>query len=252
MQEENSIVEGEFQGLDASNRAPFVILAIDTTSAHRSVAVSQGVSLLGEVDICSAATHSRQLHFEIRWLFERVGIDLQAIDLISPCVGPGSFTGVRVGLATAKGLADGLGVPLIPVSSLAALAHRASVRGVIGTVLDALRGEVYTQRFEADGSGALRTLDEARLCRLSEGWSSVRDSCDWVVTSLPGEPTHVAIQGAPSGRVINLVAPFLAGSVAALARLAFRRGGPVSSDAVDGLYVRQSDAETHRKCGPGF
>lgn len=93
----------------------------------------------------------------------RAGLTMRDIDVVVVGRGPGSFTGVRIGVATAKGLAQGLGVPLYGVGTLDAIAHgaaRAGVRGLIGVVGDAMRGEVYPALFRLDAAGVERLTDD--------------------------------------------------------------------------------------------
>ncbi|MBI4467795.1 MAG: tRNA (adenosine(37)-N6)-threonylcarbamoyltransferase complex dimerization subunit type 1 TsaB [Acidobacteria bacterium] len=233
--------------LETSSRAAPLILAIDTTSAERSLALAKGDVILAELGICSPGTHSQGLHVEIGWLLGEAGVSMDGIELIAACTGPGSFTGLRVSVATAKGLAHALGAPLAPVSTLAAMAHRSGLRGALGVIRDALRGEVYTGRFEASADGLIRSLDPPGLLPAEEGWRSLAVSCEWIVNGLPpGMPGPPASTNRHVGTT-RLASPFLAASAAVLGWHSFLQGECLPPDRVDGLYVRASDAEIHRR-----
>jgi len=129
-----------------------LVLAFDTASEHIALAVGtlDGRVLVSD-DHAARREANVQLMPSIDALFALQGLDKQDIACVVSGRGPGSFTGVRIAIATAKGIAYGLGVPLYGVSTLDALAwgaYLAGVRGVIGVVADAMRGEVYPARFD--------------------------------------------------------------------------------------------------------
>lgn len=221
-----------------------LVLALDTTSPERSIAITEQELLVAEWGIRSAQTHSRAIHQEIDWLLRKANVDWGCIGLISACAGPGSFTGLRVSLATAKGLAQPLGVPLIPISSLAAMAHASGLPGTVGVIRDALRGDVYVQRFEVSVGRRVRELATPELLALADGWESLAGTCQWIVNGLPEDSTaeHLATRS-----TYRLPTPFLAASVAVLGWRTWLAGDHQSADLADGYYVRASDAELHRK-----
>ena len=124
------------------------ILAIDTASRTCSVAVCRDALTLAEITDAGGETHSRHLMTMVdRALRMSVG-GIGKIDALAVSRGPGSFTGVRIGISTAKGLAAAAGIPLAGVSSLEALAWQAAPTArVVCAMLDARRQEVYWQRF---------------------------------------------------------------------------------------------------------
>ena len=140
-------------------------LGIDTTAGSASVALLSEETLLSEYTLNSGNTHSQTLLPMIEHMFDRVGKTPRDIDLYACAVGPGSFTGVRIGAATVQGLASPWNTPCVPVSALAALAQNlAIVRGRICPVMNARRRQVYTALFESDGTGVLhRTHPDAAL-----------------------------------------------------------------------------------------
>lgn len=138
-----------------------VLVALETATGLGSVAVGQGPVLLGEVTIGTVARHAESLLPALDFLLRSGGIDRRGIAGIVVGAGPGSFTGVRVAAATARGLAHGLDVPLYAYSSLAALALAAPGDGErpVCALLDARRNEVYAACYRYDrGSDRLTTV----------------------------------------------------------------------------------------------
>lgn len=128
------------------------ILAIETSTPTGSVALTDGPTCCHEVHWEGNEGHTAQLMPAIEKIFRESGVDPQSLAGIAVAIGPGSFTGLRVGLATAKGLALGWGKPMVAVSSLAAMAcHAATTEGLIVPMFDARRGEIYTAAYRRDG-----------------------------------------------------------------------------------------------------
>lgn len=125
------------------------ILAVDTSSLTGSVAVLDGDVLLAEITLQTKITHSERLLRTIDWVLEQVGWQTNDLQGLGVAIGPGSFTGLRIGLATLKGIAAGLGIPLVGVSSLESVAYnlRYVIEPVVA-VLDAKRQEVYAAAYQ--------------------------------------------------------------------------------------------------------
>ena len=130
------------------------ILAIDTASSVSSVAVASEGKLQAEVTVEAGRTHSETLLSHIEGALSFAGVERSALRGVAVSIGPGSFTGLRIGLATAKAIAYGLGIPLVGVSTLAALALAFPVPGVYTLALmDAQKGNAYAGLYEwRDGS----------------------------------------------------------------------------------------------------
>ena len=125
------------------------ILAIDTASSVSSVAVASEGKLRAEVTIEAGRTHSETLLSHIEGALSFAGVERSALRGVAVSIGPGSFTGLRIGLATAKAIAYGLGIPLVGVSTLAALALAFPVPDVYTLVLmDAQKGNAYAGLYE--------------------------------------------------------------------------------------------------------
>ncbi|WP_432662725.1 tRNA (adenosine(37)-N6)-threonylcarbamoyltransferase complex dimerization subunit type 1 TsaB [Wukongibacter baidiensis] len=121
------------------------MLAIDTSSLVATVAVMNEEKLLGEYTINSPMTHSQKLMPIIEELLSTLDLSMEDIDYIAASRGPGSFTGVRIGIATVKGLAHARNIPIIGVSSLEGLAYNITYsEELICPIMDARRSQVYT------------------------------------------------------------------------------------------------------------
>lgn len=137
------------------------ILGVDTSSRGGSVAIVDGKTVVGEISSDAAASFSRQLLGMIDTLLARHGFAVENLDAIAVAAGPGSFTGIRIGLATAGGISLATGKPVAGISSLEAAASAARTQGRIAVALDASGGNVYHARFEADGDSLTRITPDA-------------------------------------------------------------------------------------------
>ena len=137
------------------------ILAFDTSTDVTAVAVTQDDQVLAELDAPSSERHAQLLLPRVNECLAHAGLTLADIELFAVGVGPGSFTGVRVGLATAKGFALATGKPVRGVISLEALAHAAFAHqgvpkdALCAPVLDAHKGEVFAGSYQRNADGEL-------------------------------------------------------------------------------------------------
>ena len=147
------------------------ILAFETSAKAASVALLEGDALLGELYLNCGLTHSRTLLESAQRLLEITELTAKDIDAVACAAGPGSFTGVRIGVAAAKGFAWGRDIPCCGVSTLEAMAWQASeFSGIVCCAMDARRSQVYHARFLAENGTLTRlcpdcavSLDEVRL-----------------------------------------------------------------------------------------
>ena len=145
------------------------ILAFDTTSKTAAVAITENEKPIGFTVIDTLNTHSVTLLPMTDDLMKRSGVDIKDIDLFVCSAGPGSFTGVRIGTSTVKGLAFAENKPCIGVSSLEALAMNVfAENGIICPVMDARRGQLYNALFKANGYGTIERLTEDRTVTVDE------------------------------------------------------------------------------------
>ena len=219
------------------------ILAVDTTTPHGSVAVLDADRLLAEIGIASATTHSSRLLSSIDLLLESVGLDIRAIDGFAVTPGPGSFTGIRIGLSTVKSFAFASGRPVAPVSSLRALAWKFRESPVLAApMLDAKKGEIYAALLEVSADGMVEIVPQGAY------------SPEAFLASLPADrPVMIIGDGArvcgekigalgPQAK-ISLRSPFIAAEVGLLGRAILAAGEGVTAEALEPLYYRSSQAE---------
>jgi tRNA threonylcarbamoyladenosine biosynthesis protein TsaB len=144
------------------------ILAFDTSSVRGSVALLEGKDLRAEIRLHSLQTHSTQLLSSIGFLLDRLGWKLSDLNLVAVGVGPGSFTGIRIGIATALGLAHSLEIPFAEISGMDALAHQVSfVGGRIGVVLDAHRSQAFYAEYVGK-NGRIQSAKKSALIDISD------------------------------------------------------------------------------------
>lgn len=120
-----------------------IILAVDTSSNQASLAVSRGEEIVASLSINNNLPHSQTLFPNISELFRIAGLKIQDVTAFATATGPGSFTGLRVGLAAVKGLADSLGKPSLGIDSLDLYALATGFNGAHLVMIEAGRGEVY-------------------------------------------------------------------------------------------------------------
>ncbi|RDS82444.1 tRNA (adenosine(37)-N6)-threonylcarbamoyltransferase complex dimerization subunit type 1 TsaB [Dyella psychrodurans] len=141
------------------------LLAIETATEACSVALVHGETVIARTELAPRRQAERVLPMADELLAE-AGIGKHALDGIAVGRGPGAFTGVRLAVSLAQGMAMALGVPVVTVSSLAALALEAPEDDAdILAVIDARMGEIYAASYRRDGGGGLIALDEERVCK---------------------------------------------------------------------------------------
>ena len=212
-----------------------IVLAIDTSTLLSGVALWQDGRVLAERRR-TVTTHSEALLPMIDEAFAEAGVAPGAVDAIACGAGPGSFTGLRIGLATAKGLCFALDRPLVMISSLAALAARAPDGRVLAT-LDALKGEVYAGLFEVTGGvprleGRQEVLPPAKLAPRLDG-----------VASVVGSGAQKYPELAARARLLDEEAGPRPADVARLAAVRAARGDYDDLASAAPVYIRPSEAE---------
>ena len=221
-----------------------LILALDTTTRSGSCALARHGTVLREDASAADQPPAARLPGDLMALLDAAGVSLADIDLFAVATGPGSFTGLRIGIAAMQGLAFAQHKPLIGISGLDALA--ASVPSGPGTSVatwvDAWRGEVYAARYEggvcveppivAPPATLLAAVTTPPLF-IGDGAATYRDA----IAAALGERARFA----------EPLVPRLAGRIALLAAAAAARGERPAPDAVRPLYVRRPDAELARE-----
>jgi len=214
------------------------ILAVDTSSEHGSVCVVDGNENVGEIRLASSIQHYERLFRSVEFLFQHMPFKLSDIDLFAAARGPGSFTGLRVGLAAMEGFVAAHGKRGAGVTTLEALAWKAGIHdALIVPTIDARRGEVY---------GAVYRRRRDTL--VEERPAVVLKPAEWFA-SLPGGRLVFCGDGAIRYRSaidempewsIHPMDLYLASTIAELA--AAPECGPLKP-----LYVRKTDAEIARE-----
>ena len=141
-----------------------IILALESSAKAASVAVCDNDKLLAQYFQNTGLTHSRTLMAMVQDLLKNIDMTISDVDGIAVASGPGSFTGIRIGVAAAKGLSFGADKPVCGVSTLEAMAqHLDASGGIICPVMDARREQVYNAKFMRDGSRLVRLCDDRAL-----------------------------------------------------------------------------------------
>lgn len=137
-----------------------IILSIDSSTPVAGIAVSDGMQLLGEITLNTKNTHSEKLMPLVKHLLDELALSVNDLDAIAVTQGPGSFTGLRIGMATAKGLAQGAGKKLIAVPTLDCLAQNLlHYPGIICPIMNAQKKQVYTAIYRS-GRNKLERLSD--------------------------------------------------------------------------------------------
>jgi tRNA threonylcarbamoyladenosine biosynthesis protein TsaB len=223
-----------------------MILAVDTSTSSCSVALFNDQRLLAEETYTAGKTHSRHLLSIIHRILEACRCDPSAIEGIAVTRGPGTFTGLRIGISTVKGLAVATRARVVGVSSLAALAFPLSlVNRPVVAMIDARRGEVYHARYQWGADGVLEATTPPSV-----------DAPETVAASLPEAAILVGSGAVLYREVFVAVRPDMCFGdptqhvirAAAVGRLAWDRFRHADVDAVEALipeYIRKSDAQIH-------
>lgn len=139
------------------------ILALDTSTQKGSIALLEGDELVAELRVNSMETHSARLLGNMEFLLAHAGWKLEDLGLIAAGIGPGSFTGIRIGISSAMGLAQTLSIAFAGISCLDATAYAIrEIQGLIGVVLDAQRSQVYWAEY-INGANNCRKIGKPAL-----------------------------------------------------------------------------------------
>jgi len=140
------------------------ILAIDTSTMLGGIAIMDDLNLIAESRLNVKSTHSERLMTEIEHCLKQSGLKISDIDVFAVAIGPGSFTGLRIGLSTAKGFSYATGKPIVSVPTLDALALNFPYsKYPVCTMLDARKKEVYAALFKWEDDGFTKLISEASV-----------------------------------------------------------------------------------------
>ena len=223
------------------------LLALETATLVSGVALATESALLAEWKLETAKTHSELLLPHVELLLQAAQVEKQQLKAVAVSLGPGSFTGLRIGLATAKALAYALRSPLIGVPTLEALAYNCPAPGVLlSPFLDAQKGNVYQGRYRVENGRVLETqpprvvafrtaLEE--LAAAGEPAMALGEGVAWLQ-----QPEYELWQEALVPTPLSVAMP-RAASVAALAWQRLHQGNSDEAMTLEPMYIRRSEAE---------
>ena len=257
---------GVFRGVWPGNCpiiAHVLIFALDTSSPSGSLAVLRDDKLIGTVSTCTGEIHSSRVFRQLDFLLRELSLKLDEFDLFAVTVGPGSFTGLRVGLAAVKGWSEVYRKPIAAVSSLEAVAAQArSPASMLVPVLDARRGQLYFATYQRSAAepDELSLEGDERVGTAAEMWETIeaaRGNRECViVTPVPellSKKSSLSETNRGGAAAIRMepASDVLAPYVARVGRRRAEQGRLADSLTLDANYVRRSDAELHWKAPAG-
>lgn len=226
---------------------PSCLLAVDTATEICGVALVADGRVQSELILDRGETHTRSIMAAIDAILSINNIKVPAVDAYAVTRGPGSFTGLRIGISTVKGLAMATGKPVVGVSSLEVLAYQASGQSpLVCPVMDARRNEVYWSLYERKGAQVSSIADEL-VGPASDIANRIDDDCYFIGNAVPIYRSKLSSQlkhpAQWANDEINGIRP------AVMARLAWNRlqiGQIEQPQTLTPVYLRKSDAELQR------
>lgn len=230
------------------------ILAVDTSATAASVAVAEENKLIGEFSINTALTHSQTLMPMVDVLLKNTGLSVNDINAVAVNAGPGSFTGVRIGVAAVKGIAFPKNLPCVSVSTLESMAYNMLGNDcVVCSVMDARCSQVYNALFRVKGCTVTRMTDD-RALSLTDLKLELQNISEKVV--LVGDGAVLCSEFLGSELENIMLAPFnnriqTASSVAYAAFEKINNGETLTADELMPVYLRlpQAQRELNKKLG---
>ena len=216
------------------------ILAVDTSSFPASAAIAEDNVILGEYVIRNKKKHSQNLMAMVERLFDDLDMDISEIDMFAVTVGPGSFTGLRIGISTVRAFAQAAGKPVVGINTLEALAYNfAGSDAIVIPMLDARRDEVFTAAYSFSGNEESELL--APTVMTIDEISGLFSDGNVIYTG-DGMLKHRAeITG---DNIVFAPAHLSEVRAAAVAALAFAKSDrAVNYNMITPLYLRKSQAE---------
>jgi tRNA threonylcarbamoyladenosine biosynthesis protein TsaB len=222
-----------------------IVLALDTTTKAGSAAILANGVVLVEHEGDPTLTHGQRLPGELMRVLDEANVRIEDIELFAVAAGPGSFTGLRVGIATVQGLAMARARRVAPISALEALARAGISAGCpIAAWMDAQRGEVFAELYAPDGRGRLIVAQSSRPGVILDRWAEMTDIARAVFIGDGAVRYRELITERAGGQAQVTPAPPLAGLLAEIAAADPARA--VLPHAVVPIYIRAPDAELAR------
>ncbi len=239
-------------------------LALDTSSACGSLAFLRDDAVIGTVGTSSSEVYSSRVFRHLEFLLGELSLRIEDFDLFAVAAGPGSFTGLRVGLTAVKGWAEVFGKPIAAVSALEAVAAQSSAKAArVAAVMDARRNELYWGFYRQGDAkdGARLVLENHEMVGPREEFVRAVASCEGAEKMAIVTPTPDVLGGiVPQLEnrdvvrrtiLIDRVSPFLAPEIGRLGLRCARAGRVADALTLDANYIRRSDAELHWKGSSG-
>jgi tRNA threonylcarbamoyladenosine biosynthesis protein TsaB len=223
-----------------------LVLAIDTATQVSSVAVASEGRLLSELTMQGKLTHSETLLPHIEQVLKMAAVDKSQLTGIVVSNGPGSFTGLRIGLAAAKAMSYVLGIPMVGVSTLQAMAYQLPVPGVrLMCLLDAQKGNAYVESYRWENN-SLQVVDSVQVAKITDIVAACANMNEQVI--LLGD----AVQKKVAGKLelpanVSVAPPHIvmprAACVAMLGQAKLLAGETDNVMDLEPVYIRRSEAE---------
>ncbi len=229
------------------SRDALKILAFDTSTHRSSVAVLENNEVRAELRLSPSGTHSILLMRSVDFLLRGLGWRMPDLNLIAAGIGPGSFTGIRIGIATALGIAQSLSIPFAGISGLDAVAHQfAALRGNIGVLLDAHRSQLYYAEYTGNGSG-MRPRQKPVLLAVSELERRLANRHLYIAGDVDLCGYKQSARSPELWPRILAADPFLASSIGRLASMRKRTWRSGDYVLAEPLYIRPPDALRNKR-----
>jgi tRNA threonylcarbamoyladenosine biosynthesis protein TsaB len=232
-----------------------LILAVDTSSRHCSVALLRDLEVVAGTAGVTSEPFASRLFADVQSILSHSQIQLPQIELFAVAVGPGSFTGLRVGLAAVKGWAEALDRPIAPVSVLEAVACQVgSDHEYVAPVVDARGGHVFAGLYRRDEStGQLRRIGDEWVLSIGDCFEKLAEGTGGktpvFVTTLPDVLRAGLAESRYAGARLEEASSNLAPFIGRLGVQRSHRGEVVSALGLEANYVRRSDAEMNWRGG---
>jgi len=224
------------------------ILAVDTATKSCSVAIVDGDALLAEETVVATQTHSKHLMEMVDAVIKKAGLTISDVDCFAVTKGPGSFTGLRIGISSVKGMAAASGKPIVGISTLDALAFPFSMSSyLICPLIDAYRGEVYTA-FYRFKNGVLEEKTSEKAISPEKLFRDIKEDCLFVGN---GVISNKNIIKEKMDKLSHFPLPcqneIMAYTVANLSMSRFISNDIDNNADFTPHYIRKSDAEINKK-----
>jgi tRNA threonylcarbamoyladenosine biosynthesis protein TsaB len=233
--------------------AEALILALDTSSKVTSLAVARGAALLRSIRELPDQKRSETLWSAVKAVLAELGMTISEVDILSVCTGPGGFTGLRVGMAAVMGFAAATNKPLVGVTSLEATAFAPRLASPVLALVNAYKGEVYSQLFSFDSGGVPVPRNDPMVSTPKKAIERVADEDDLIIAgngveAVAGDIERILASGGKKS-TLRLSDGGLAEAIAQLGLIRYERGEIQTPASLKAIYVRPSEAEIKLSLG---